>query len=77
MKKSGKLSENTFTMKSNGENKSYRVEQKTSTRTRKVSEDYSEKYTHTTRVAYDGNNRVGTLESGITGKSFVLNTKNK
>jgi hypothetical protein len=77
MKQSGKLSENTFTTKSNGEIKSYRIEQKTHTRTREVSEDYSEKYTHTTQVVYDGNNRVGTLESGFSGKSFVLNTNNK
>jgi hypothetical protein len=78
MKQSGKLSENTFTTKSNGESKSYRVEEKTSTRTREVSEDYSEKYTHNTRVAFDENgNRAGTIESGSTGNSFVLNTNNK
>jgi hypothetical protein len=77
MKQSGKLSGNTFTTKSNGESKSYRIEQKTYTRTREVSEDISEKYTHTIQVAYEGNNRVGTLERGVTGKSFVLNTNNK
>ena len=78
MKQSGRLSGNTFTTKSNGESKSYRVEEKISTRTREVSEDYSEKYQHSTKVAYDdSSSRVGTIENGCTGQSFVLNTNNK
>lgn len=69
MKQSGKLSGNEF--KSNG--KSYTVEEKVSVRSRNVSEDVTEKYNHITRIAYDDlGNRVGILESGVTGKSFVL-----
>lgn len=78
MKQSGKLSGNTFTTKSNGETKSYRVEENYSQRVHEVSEDVSENYTHTTRVAYDEyGNRAGTIDSGRTGNSFTLNTNNK
>lgn len=76
MKQSGKLSGNTFRTKSNGESKSYTVEEKTSTRTRNVSENYSEDYQHTTRVAYsESGQRVGVIESGRTGNSFTLKDK--
>lgn len=78
MKISGKLKGNTFTISLNGELKTYRVVENKTTRTRVVSENYSEQYTHITRVAYDDNdNRVGNIESGSTGLSFILNTNNK
>jgi len=76
-KQSGKLSKNTFTTKLNGESKSYRVEEKSSIRTREVSENYLENYQHTTRIAYNENGtKVGIVKSGRTGQSFVLDTNN-
>ena len=78
MKQSGKLSGKSFTTKSNGQSKTYSVEEKISTKTVEVGEDVYSTYEHITRVAYDENgNRAGTIEPGPTGYSSVLNTNNK
>jgi len=80
MKQSGKLSGNTFTTKSNGETKSYNIEEKHSERilSNRDSDLEDVKYIHTTMVAIDeSGNRAGTIESGATGNSFVLNTNTK
>lgn len=74
----GKLKGNKFIIKSNGEQTIYDIIENKVKRKREVSEDYTEEYIHTIRVAYDKNgNRVGNIESDSTGYSYFLNTNNK
>ena len=51
----GKLKGNKFIIKSNGEQTIYDIIENKVKRTREVSEDYTEEYIHTIRVAYDKN----------------------
>lgn len=74
----GKLKGNKFIIKSNGEQTIYDIIENKVKRKREVSEDYTEEYIHTIRVAYDKNgHRVGNIEPGKTGYSYFLNKNNK
>ena len=77
MRIQGKLSNNSFKIKENGNCKTYRVETKSTMKTREVGEGVYELYEHITRIAYDGDIRVGTIESSSTGLQYFLNTNNK
>ncbi len=75
-KYSGNLSKNRFKINNNGEKKTYIVKEKKSAKIIVISEDYSEKHQHITRIAFYDNQRVGTIDPVPTGLSFVLNTNN-